>query len=549
MNRDIYEKRKLLSKNYAVLNMNLRKPNANESTNTFNRSRNVVPMSGICSRCIDGCKGGCEIWLSSFRGREVLYPGPFGGVTAGADKNYPVDYSHLNIQGYARGAKGLPERVEGNPDNALFPTVDTETEYGWNKKVKLRVPIFTGALGSTEIARKNWEHFAIGAAISGITLVCGENVCGIDPLLELDNNGKITKSPEMDRRIEIYRGFHEGYGELLVQMNVEDTRFGVAEYVSSKHNLDTIELKWGQGAKCIGGEIKVKSIKRAVELKKRGYIVSPDPTLHENQKAFEKGAIKEFERHSRLGFVTKEGFLEEVDRLRGLGFKRITMKTGAYSAAELAMALRYGAEANLDLLTIDGASGGTGMSPWPMMNEWGIPTFYLQSLTYKYCEKLSKRGLRVPDIAMAGGFSSEDGVFKALAMGSPYVKAVCMGRGLMIPGMVGKNIENWLAEGNLPTSVSKYGNNANEIFVAYAELEEKFGSNMKDIPLGAVGIYTYCQKFKVGLQQLMAGSRNFRLSTISRRDLMALTEEASKISGLPYVMNAYSEEANKILEE
>ena len=30
---------------------------------------------------------------------------------------------------------------------------------------------------------------------------------------------------------------------------------------------------------------------------------------------------------------------------------------------ELAMALRYGAEAKLDLITIDGAPGGTGMSP------------------------------------------------------------------------------------------------------------------------------------------------------------------------------------------
>ena len=175
--------------------MNLRRPNADEATGTFNRSRDVAPMSGICSRCIDGCRGGCEIWLSSFRGREVLYPGPFGGMTAGADKNYPVDYSHLNIQGYAQGAKGLPEGVQGSPDTALFPKVNTETEYGWNKKVKLRIPIFTGALGSTEIADRNWEHFAIGAAISGITLVCGENVCGIDPALELDGNGKITKSP------------------------------------------------------------------------------------------------------------------------------------------------------------------------------------------------------------------------------------------------------------------------------------------------------------------------------------------------------------------
>jgi glutamate synthase domain-containing protein 2 len=529
--------------------MNLRRPNADESTGTFNRSKDVAPMSGICSRCIDGCRGGCEIWLSTFRGREVLYPEPFGGMTAGADKTYPVDYSHLNIQGYARGAKGLPEGVEANPDTALFTRADTETEYGWEKKVKMRIPIFTGALGSTEIARKNWEHFAIGAAISGITLVCGENVCGIDPNLVLNSKGKITKAPDMDRRIEVYRKYYEGFGELLVQMNVEDTRFGVAEYVSSKHNLDTIELKWGQGAKCIGGEIKVDTLERAVELKRRDYIVSPDPTLHENQMAYKQGALKDFERHSRLGFVTKEAFLEEVDRLRSLGFKRITLKTGAYSALELAMALRYGSEAKLDLLTIDGAPGGTGMSPWPMMNEWGIPTFYLQALSYNYCEKLSKRGLRVPDIAMAGGFSTEDGVFKALAMGTPYVKAVCMGRGLMIPGMVGKNIGVWLKEGKLPRTVSKYGSEVREIFVAYAELEEKFGSEMKNIPLGAVGIYTYCQKFKVGLQQLMAGSRNFKLSAISRKDLMALTEEASKISGIPYVMNAYNEEANRILEE
>ncbi len=529
--------------------MNLRQPNADDATRTFNRSKNVVPMSGICSRCIDGCVGGCEIWLSSFRGREVLYPGPFGEMTAGADKNYPVDYSHLNIQGYAQGAKGLPEGVEANSETALFPNVKTETEYGWDKKVKMRIPIFTGALGSTEIARVNWEHFAIGAAISGITIVCGENVCGIDPELVLDAKGKITKSPEMDRRVEIYKKFHEGYGELLVQINVEDTGFGVAEYISAKHNLETIELKWGQGAKCIGGEIKVKTLDRAIELKKRGYIVAPDPSVPDHQKAFEDGALKEFERHSRVGFVTRDAFLQEVDRLRDIGFKRITLKTGAYSAVELAMALRYGAEAKLDLITIDGAPGGTGMSPWPMMNEWGIPTFYLQSLAYDFCEKLSGRGIRVPDIAIAGGFSSEDGVFKAIAMGGPYIKAVCMGRGLMIPGMVGKNIEKWLQEDKLPRSISKYGSKVNEIFVTYQELKDKYRGDMKQIPLGAVAIYTFSQKLKLGLQQLMAGSRNFNLSTISRNDLMALTQEASKISGIPYVMDAYSEEANKILEE
>ncbi|MCX5847349.1 MAG: FMN-binding glutamate synthase family protein [Deltaproteobacteria bacterium] len=527
--------------------MNLRRPNANEATGTFNRSRDVVPMSGVCTRCVDGCRGGCEAWLAAFRGREVLYPIGFGEISAGADKNYPVDYSHLSIQGYAVGAEGLPKGVEAGPDTAIFPAVNTETEYGWKKKVKMRLPIFTGALGSTEIARRNWEHFAVGAAISGITIVCGENVCGIDPGLELDRKGKVKKSPEMDRRIETYNRYYEGYGEILVQMNVEDTRFGVAEYVLNKHKLDTIELKWGQGAKCIGGEIKVGSLERAIELKKRGYVVLPDPTLPENQAAFKDGAIKEFERHSRVGFVTKEAFLKEVERLRKVGFKRVTLKTGAYSAVELAMALRFGAEAGIDLLTIDGAPGGTGMSPWTMMNEWGIPSFYLHCLTYQFCEELKKKKIKVPDIAVAGGFSSEDGVFKAIAMGSPYVKAVCMGRALMIPGMVGKNIGEWLKAKDLPKTVSKYGTTVEEIFVNYEDLKMKYGKEMKNIPYGAIGLYTFIQKFKAGLQQLLAGSRNFTLSLVSRKDIMSLTEEATKISGIPYVMDAYRKEAEKIL--
>ncbi|MFA5063289.1 MAG: FMN-binding glutamate synthase family protein [Candidatus Omnitrophota bacterium] len=527
--------------------MNLRTPGGNDATRTFNRSKNVVPCSGLCSRCLEACRGNCEVFKSSFRGREVIYPGPFGEMTAGGDKDYPVDYSHLNIQGYAQGAKGLPKGVEGGPDTATFPAVSTETEYGWTKKVKMRAPIFTGALGSTEIARKNWEHFAIGAAISGVTIVCGENVCGIDPKLELDAKGKIVSAPDMDRRIEVYKRFHDGYGEILVQMNVEDTRLGVAEYVRKKHKLNTIELKWGQGAKCIGGEIKVKSLERALELKKRGYIVTPDPAVKANQEAYKAGAIKEFERHSRLGFVSEEGFMKEVKRLRDLGFERITLKTGAYSMVELAQAIKYSSMAKIDLLTIDGAPGGTGMSPWRMMQEWGIPTFYLQSLAYEFCEKLAKKKMRVPDIAIAGGFSLEDHVFKVIAMGAPYVKAVCMGRALMIPGFVGKNIGDWAKSNTLPPTVAEFGTKPEEIFVCYEELAEKYGSDMKNIPLGAVGIYTFSQRIKVGLQQLMAGSRNFNLSTISRKDIMSLTKEAEEISGIPYVMDAYRKEADKVL--
>ncbi len=528
--------------------MNLQRPNSNDATRTANRSRSVVPMSGLCTRCIDGCTGNCEVFKATFRGRELIYPGPFGEITAGGDKDYPVDYSHLNIQGYALGARGLPEGMVGDPDTATFPSVNTETEYGWDIKVKMKVPIFTGALGSTEIARKNWEHFAIGAAISGVTLVCGENVCGIDPQLERDARGKVVSAPDMDRRIEVYRRYYQGYGEMLVQMNVEDTRLGVAEYVHKKHGLETIELKWGQGAKCIGGEIKVNSLERALELQERGYIVTPDPSNPINQAAFNEGAIKEFERHSRLGFVDEEGFYSEVRRLRDLGFKRITLKTGAYGLRELAMAIKWGSRARIDLLTIDGAPGGTGMSPWRMMEEWGMPSLYLHAAACEFCQKLVEKGERVPDIALAGAFSSEDGVFKALALGAPFVRAICMGRALMIPGMVGKNIEQWLKDGKLPNTVSQFGSTPEEIFVNYEDVKNIVGADeMKNIPLGAIGFYSYSEKLRVGLQQLMAGARCFSVPAITRRELMSLTEECARVTGIPYLMEAYREEAMAIL--
>jgi glutamate synthase domain-containing protein 2 len=528
--------------------MNLLQPNSNECLETENRSRSVVKQSGMCTRCIDGCKGGCDVWKASFRGREVIYPGPFGTLTAGGDKDYPVDYSHLNIMGYALGAEGLPAGVPGDSDHAIFPDVNTETEYGCASKVKLKVPVFTGALGSTDIAKKNWDHFAVGAAISGITCVCGENVCGIDPGLERDSKGKVSNSPDMKRRVETYRRYQEPpYGDIIVQMNVEDTRNGVAEYVVGKLGVTSMELKWGQGAKCIGGEIKVDSLERALELQKRGYIVTPDPSLEFNQASFKDGAIKEFERHSRLGFIDQEGFMREVQRLRDLGAKRVTLKTGAYPMRELAMAIKWSSDAKIDLLTIDGAGGGTGMSPWRMMVEWGIPTFYLQCMTNELVGMLRKKGAYVPDIAIAGGFSTEDHIFKVLALGAPHTKAVCMGRALMIPGMVGKNFDEWLKTNKLPKEIKPFGTTKEELFVCYEEVKAKYGKDTDAMPLGAIALFSFVQKLRVGLQQLMAGARRFNTACMSRDDLCALTEEAAKISRIPYVMDAYRSQATEIM--
>jgi hypothetical protein len=301
-------------------------------------------------------------------------------------------------------------------------------------------------------------------------------------------------------------------------MNVEDASNGVAEYLMERYQGDVIaEIKWGQGAKDIGGEIQVTDPKTALFLKRRGYIVDPDPERPEVMEAFRKGAIRSFARHSRLGYTDQsdadgvmEQFSKRVAYLRKLGFERISLKTGAYGMEELAMALRLSGDLKLDLLTIDGAGGGTGMSPWNMMSQWGIPSVSLHAKAYEYAELLKKSGRDVPDLAFGGGLAREDHLFKALALGAPYTKLVCMGRALMIPAFVGTNSEgalhpekresifgNW--EALAPNFLQEFGSSAEEIFAGYHAVKEKVGeAEMNRIPYGAVALWTLADKLSAG---------------------------------------------------
>ena len=133
-------------------------------------------------------------------------------------------------------------------------------------------------------------------------------------------------------------------------------------------------------------------------------------------------------------------------------------------------------------------------------------------------------------------------------MGAPFVKAICMGRALMIPGMVGKNIAQWIKDNDLPKTVSDFGSTVEEIFVNYEDVKKLVGvKEIGNIPTGALGIYSYSQKIKIGLQQLMAGARSFNIDSITRNDLMSLTEECAKVTKIPYLMDSYREEALAVL--
>lgn len=527
--------------------MSLTRINSSAATLTKNRTEgSITPSSGMCVTCVDGCIGMCEIGKSAYRGHEVIYPQPFGVITTASEKNYPLDYSHLTVMSGVTGAQG----IEADSDKALFPAVDLESRFGHDNGLKFRLPWIIPGIGSTDIAKNNWEGLAIGTALAGTGLTIGENVAGMDPESVI-KDGQVVDTVDLKRRVKLFQdNQRDGYGAIIVQANIEDTRIGVHEYVIGELGVECVELKWGQGAKNIGGEVKIRDLKKAQMLYDRGYVVLPNPTEPAVIEAFKRGAFKEFERHSRVGMVTEEDFARRVEYLRGIGAKYIFLKTGAYRPFTLAQALSYSSKYKIDLLTVDGAGGGTGMSPWRMMNEWGVPSFELHSLLYQYADRLAGQDQYVPTLALAGGFTFEDQIFKGLAMGAPYVKLIGMARSPLAAVMVGKTIGKAIDAHQLPVYVERFGASRDEIFVTSGELRKEIGDiEFETLPTGAIGLYTYYERLAQGLKQLMAGCRKFSLEYLSRDDLAALTRDAAEVSGLPYVCDADKEAVDRIFSE
>ncbi|NLI73948.1 MAG: FMN-binding glutamate synthase family protein [Euryarchaeota archaeon] len=500
----------------------------------------ISPMSGMCPLCIEECNVVCEVGKAAFRGREVLYPSSehFGHSTAASNKNFMLDWSHFQILSELLSAYG----IEPDSDKAFFENADITTRVATNSKkpIELKLPIILAGLGSTEVAKRNWNSLAKGSAMSGIIEVIGENVCGMDPS-SIYANGKVTSSPDMESRIASFRDLWDGkYGNIAVQTNVEDMRGGVDEYVISKLEVDIIERKWGQGAKAIGGEVRVKSLERAIELKKRGYLVLPDPLDPEVQASFKAGAFKTFERHSRVGFPSQRTFVEDVEKLRENGARYVFLKTGAYRPEVVAFTMKVASEAKIDLLTFDGAGGGTGMSPVPMMNEMSTPTVHLEAQVLMAADILKKQGRFVPDICFAGGFTNESQMYKAMAMSNlgdgPLVKAIGMARAPLTAAMKSQHFARLSQSGKLPrVFTQEYTADPHSFFVRAGEIEKKYPGRVlgEDIPWGAVGLNTFFEeRIGEGLKQLLAGSRKFRLDLLDRYDIASLSEYSSKVTGI-----------------
>ena len=215
--------------------------------------------------------------------------------------------------------------------------------------------------------------------------------------------------------------------------------------------------------------------------------------------------------------------------------------------------MKLASQAKIDAVTFDGAGGGTGMSPVPMMDEMSTPTVYLEAQVLKCAEILKKKGRHVPDLIMAGGFINETQIFKSIAMSNfgegPYIKAILMGRAPTTAVMKASYFNELSKKGKLPKAFADmYGATPDRFFIAAPELKRMFGDKSAEIPWEGVAVYTYLtERIGVGLKQLMAGARKWRLSLLDRSDIVSLTERAAKATGIPLIEEMEQDALERIL--
>ncbi len=189
-----------------------------------------------------------------------------------------------------------------------------------------------------------------------------------------------------------------------------------------------------------------------------------------------------------------------------------------------------------------------------MMDEMSIPTLYLQALVLQCAQILKKKGKYVPDLVMAGGFIEETSIFKTIALSNfgqgPMVKAVLMGRSPITAAMKANYFKQLAQEGKLPKNfVEKFGATPDKFFIATPELKAKYGKRFGEIPLESIGVYTYLtDRVGVGLKQMMAGNRKWKLDLLTRGDLMSLSTIATQVTGIPLAHEVENDAVKKILD-
>ena len=434
--------------------------------------------SGMCEVC-SGC-GECILGYYADTG-AADYCGnidpkvKFGRATFGSVKRLP-SVDDFQIKPRWRGGYKKKLELGREPiysDASLFEVLGG---------IRCKIPVIIAALGSTKVADRISALLSEGAARGGIIRTIGENV--------LNMHGKQRLIEEIDEFGQYWDG---GHGGLICQANAEDWIAGVPtvvidharEQYGSKFVNDALgfELKGGQGAKPgMGGEVRIFDRERARMLKRKGYILFPDPDVS-------LAGIEGYERHSAPGIIAlhMDELRDKFSDLYKLGYKRVFFKTGAYDYQDLQATFRVCSEMKVACITIDGAEGGTGMSPRIIMNEVGLSTLQCLVGGYKILSDLSRERQYKPSFVIAGGLLRADHLVKAIILGA-----------------------DGIAMASSFCAVARYK--------------------------GTEGVVNYIRSLDIEGRQLLSTTRKYTLAEVrgfAKSYLSPVTLEASQISGLP----------------
>ncbi len=275
-------------------------------------------------------------------------------------------------------------------------------------------------------------------------------------------------------------------------------RFGVS--ASYLNNAEAVEIKIGQGAKSgMGGHLL--SHKVTAEVAKVRNIPEGTSALSPA-------------RH--MDIVGPEDLGMKINQLREITDWKIPIIV-KFASGRVEQDVKIAAKAGADIIVVDGMQGGTGAGPEVVTEHAGIPTI---EAIVKADEALKDVNLRSKvSLIAAGGIRSGADVAKAIALGAD---AVYIATSALIS--IGCKVCQTCSEGTCPKGI--------------ATQERVLRRRLDPIRKGQQ-VANYIDAMTQEVTALTQQAGNTDIEKLERQDLVALTMEASQLTGVPMVSKQY----------
>lgn len=260
---------------------------------------------------------------------------------------------------------------------------------------------------------------------------------------------------------------------------------------------DMIEIRMGQGANA-GASTTVLEADLTPELK-QDFGVSGSPGNLEIP-----AGLPEVQRPQDLKHL--------VEKLRGIG-RGVPIAIKLAAGHDLERDLEIAAWAEVDVVILDGAQGGTHSSPAILVDDFGLPTLAALCRAARY---LKEHGLEDHiDLVVSGGIRTPGDMMKALALGA---RAVNIGSAALFAAM---HLQITKALPYEPPTQLAWANGSRE-----KEFDEDRGAKSL-----ASFLNSCAEEIKIGIRALGKTS----IHELSPDDLVAWDERVARITGRPLV--------------